>query len=260
MNQHPNSIRPSQDPNLKLLRTPQESHRLKVVLCQPDGSRNVGATCRAMGSMGYSQLYIVGREKAFFNHEQVATMGLNSSHLFEQAHFLPTLESIVADCSIVVGLTRRRGSRRKYFSITPEQLGQRIASTPGNLALLFGNERVGLNDEQLSYCNLACHIPTHPQQPSLNLSHAVQIILYELSKLQEHQSELTALTQTELSQLSGVLIEHMQSMGLTDKLGNQRTQNFLHDILSRATLSQREGQRLLRMFETLRYSHQPEKL
>ncbi|MEM9423386.1 MAG: RNA methyltransferase [Spirochaetota bacterium] len=248
-----------EDPNLKPLHTPQEATRVKVVLCRPDGSRNVGSVCRAMGSMGYSQLYITGREKTFFLRDEVRAMGLKSAHLFEQAHFLPDhpgqsgLPDIIADCSLVVGMTRRRGSRRKYFSITPDQLARRISRTNGPIALLFGNERVGLDDRELSCCNLACHIPTHPQQPSLNLSHSVQIILYELSKLQERNSGLTPLTQDELGKLSAELTEHMIAMGLRDSLGNQRTTIFLRDILGRAGLSERESRRLSRIFRTLRY-------
>ncbi len=243
--------------DLKPLRTPEDARRIRVVLCRPCGSRNVGSVCRAMGSMGYSTLSIVGRAKESFQRSQVAAMGVTSAYLFDEAQFLPTLDSITADCSLVVGLTRRRGSRRKYFSLTPDQLSRRIAHTPGPVALLFGNERVGLNNEELGYCNLACHIPTHPQQPSLNLSHSVQIILYELSKLQNHNSGLSPLSQREVTGLSVQLTQHMRAMGLVDRLGNQLTETFLRDILSRARLSRRESQRLLRMFQTLRYNKVP---
>ncbi|WGK69205.1 RNA methyltransferase [Candidatus Haliotispira prima] len=251
-------VRGLKDSNLKPLCTPEEAERIKVVLCRPDGSRNVGSVCRAMGSMGYSRLYIVGRDKKFFNRGEVGSMGVNSAQLFDNAEFLPGLDRITADCSLVIGLTRRRGSRRKYFSIVPYQLCERVTQTRGRIALLFGNERIGLDDEELRYCNLACHIPTHPQQPSLNLSHAVQIILYELSKLQGHNSGLTPLTQEEVGRLSMELTGDMQAMGLEDRLGNQRTEVFLRDILSRAGLSDREGQRLQRMFHTLRYKQNPE--
>ena len=240
--------------DLQPLCTPEEAARVRIVLCRPAGSRNVGAVCRAMGSMGHSNLYIVGREKGFFNRDDIGAMGLNSAYLFDQAHFIPSLQSILEDCSLVVGLTRRRGSRRKYFSLTPEQLCERIGHTSGSIALLFGNERVGLSDEELIFCNLACHIPTHSKQASLNLSHAVQIILYELSKLQSPVSGLIPLTQSEVWQLSLKLTDDMYAMGLDDKMGNQRTETFLHDILSRATLSPRERDRLLRIFQTLRYS------
>ena len=184
-------------------------------------------------------------------------MGLNSAHLFDSAVFLEpeaSLSQITADCSIVAGLTRRRGGYRKYFSMRPDELRERISSTAGLVALLFGNERSGLSDEELRYCNLACHIPTHPQQPSLNLSHAVQIVLYELSRLQEQTPEQMPLNQVEIGRLSEELCEHMRAMGLHDTLGNQRTELFVRDILSRATLAAREGQRLQRIFQTLRYN------
>ena len=236
----------------------KDNERIKLVLCRPEGSRNVGAVCRAMGSMGFSRLYITGREKGFFEREEVFTMGLNSAHLFDKAVFFDPKESlshITADCSIVAGLTRRRGGYRKYFSLRPDELRERIGCTAGPIALLFGNERSGLSDEELRYCNVACHIPTHPQQPSLNLSHAVQIVLYEFFRLEEQTPEQQMpMNQAEIYRLSEELCEHMRAMGLHDTLGNQRTELFVRDILSRATLAAREGQRLQRIFQTLRYN------
>ena len=248
-------VKPSQ--HVEYLET--ENERVKLVLCAPEGSRNVGAVCRAMGSMGFSRLYITGRNKSFFDREEVFTMGLNSARLFDAAVFLDAapkeaLARITADCSMVAGLTRRRGAHRKYFSLRPSRLRERIGATAGQIALLFGNERSGLSDEELSYCNLACHIPTHPQQASLNLSHAVQIVLYELSQLQGPSGGPEPLTQTEVCDLSRELVQHMQAMGLHDTLGNQRTELFLRDILSRAMLERLEAQRLCRVFQTLRYN------
>lgn len=238
---------------LSPLETPKDSSRIKVVLCQPEGSYNVGSVCRAMRSMGFDQLYITGREKSFFQQSAVELMAVSSYPLFEKARFAPDLSNVVQDCSTVVGLTRRRGSRRKYFSLVPEQLAERISTTEGNIALLFGNERVGLNDEELSYCHLACHIPTHPAQPSLNLSHAVQLILYQISRLQKVESGLTPISYPQTEQLSIELTEDMIAMGVHDHLQNQRTEVFLRDILARAQLSPKEALRLKRIFTTMRY-------
>lgn len=240
-----------EDPNLAVLPTPELAGQLRIVLCRPAGSRNVGSVCRAVRSMGFSQLHITGRAKEDFVRSEVQTMALQSVCVFDNAIFNPDLEPAVRDCSLIIGFTRRRGSRRKYFSALLEQLAERIRQTPGKIAVLFGNERTGLSDQELQCCHLAAHIATHPNHSSLNLSHAVQIVLYELTRTESRTSAFQAVDEQTLTRLSREITDDMNSMGLRDRLGNQRTEIFLKDIFARAALSPAEADRLRRIFQTM---------
>ena len=154
--------------------------RVDVVLARPAGALNVGACCRAMKSMGLKSLILAAPED--MRRDEVFTMALHARDVYENAQVYDNLESALAGTVLSAGITRRRGARRKWFSLLPEELAERAASAvladsagAGRVAVVFGSERDGLSDEELACCNLACHIPSSPDFPSLNLSHAVQL-------------------------------------------------------------------------------------
>ena len=150
--------------------------RIIIVLCRPEGSLNIGAVCRAMENMGLSRLSLVG-DLSGIDDEKVRMMAIHAFPVYRKALRFEKLEDAVAGTVIAAGITRRRGKNRKRVSWLPEQMAKRAVETEGgDIALVFGNEQNGLNDEELAACSEACHIPSHPQNPSLNLSHAVQII------------------------------------------------------------------------------------
>ena len=86
-------------------------------------------------------------------------------------------------CTLSAAVTRRDGKQRKYRIWTAEQFGRRLAERhSGPVAVVFGNEKNGLSDAEMEPCQVAVAIPSAPQFPSLNLSHAVQVVAYEIFK------------------------------------------------------------------------------
>jgi tRNA/rRNA methyltransferase/tRNA (cytidine32/uridine32-2'-O)-methyltransferase len=110
----------------------------------------------------------------------IRARAVHAADIWERAEFFDSLAPALADLSLTVGVTRRRGRRRKQASLTPGELAAWLREKPGSAALVFGNERTGLEDAELDLCNIASHIPASRAFPSLNLSHAVQIYAYEL--------------------------------------------------------------------------------
>ncbi|MDR3114445.1 MAG: RNA methyltransferase, partial [Treponema sp.] len=153
-------------------------HDMVIILSRPQEAGNVGAVCRAMKNMGLSQLRIVAPGR--LDPELIRARAIHAKELWETARRFTSLPQAAADCSLVVGTTRRRGQRRKPVSLSPEALGEYLRDQPGKAALVFGNERTGLEAGELAFCNLASHIPADAAFPSLNLSHAVQIYAYVL--------------------------------------------------------------------------------
>jgi tRNA/rRNA methyltransferase/tRNA (cytidine32/uridine32-2'-O)-methyltransferase len=222
---------------------------VKIVLSRVSDGGNVGAICRCMKNMGLTELRLAEPEPLLL--EKIYTRAVHAYDVWENARIFDSLAQAVADCSIVVGTTRRRGQRRKNVSMTPHDLAvwlaqrQLSAELDAGAAIVFGNERTGLEEAELELCNFASHIPVSEAFPSLNLSHAVQLYTYELFLAMEKQlpvkGEWTPMNQTEISALVGSITDTLANIGFYKNPGREEQSRFLHDLISRAGLSDREG-------------------
>ena len=229
------------------------------MLCRPEEARNVGSVCRAMKNMGFCDLRIVG-QKEDFDERQVRTLALEAFDVWEGAAFFPPsaqgLEAAIADCSIAAGTTRRRGKRRKGISFTPEQLAENLAASgaEAKAAIVFGNERTGLTCEELSACSLSVCIPANPEFASLNLSHAVQVVLYVVARaFGGHTGSYEPVPLARLkSAVSGISAD-ISRIGLYKYAGGEDNAQFLEEIFARAQLSERELRRLESLFHKIAF-------
>jgi tRNA/rRNA methyltransferase len=218
---------------------------VRIVLVRPRDPRNVGAACRAMKSMGITTLGIV--PEGILDPYQARTLAHYAADVLENATIYPRLADAVADAVLVAGTTRRRGKNRKYFTLFPEQLAARIASiSRGTVAVLFGNEDTGLTDEELSLCQLAVTIPASADFPSLNLSHAVQVICYEIfrSRSAGRLTPFSPIEGAELDSLVSVITRSLAHVGFFRQVGPEGMAVFFRDILGRAGLSVNEARRV----------------
>jgi len=198
-----------------------------------------------MKSMGITSLGIVPEE--LLDPTQARTLAHNATDVLEHAMIYSSLADAVTDAVLVAGTTRRRGRNRKYFSVFPEQLGERIASLgAGTVAVLFGNEETGLTDEELSLCHLAVNIPAAAELPSLNLSHAVQIVCYEIFRARSvgHFTPFAPVSVAELDALVSIITRSLKRIGFFHLVGPEQMAVFFKDILGRAGLSVNEAKRL----------------
>jgi len=223
---------------------------IRIILCQVSESGNVGAVCRVMKNMGLSQLRLASPQP--LNTEQILARAVHAEDIWENAQKFDSLAEASADCSVVVGTTRRRGRKRKSVSMTPRALAAWLAEHPGPAAIVFGNERTGLEDPELELCNVASHIPVSEVHPSLNLSHAVQIYAYELFLALEQQlpvkGQWQAMTQGEISELTSSITDTLADLGFYKYPGREEHAGFLRDVISRAGLTDREGRYLKDIF------------
>ncbi|MFI3257468.1 MAG: RNA methyltransferase [Spirochaetales bacterium] len=239
-----------------------ELSQARIVLCRPDESRNIGSVCRAMANMGMSHLRIVGK-KSSYNEEHIKTLAIHASDIWNHAVFYDSLPEAVEDCVIVAGTTRRRGKKRKNALLLPEEFAH-IASliphqdnhTQGLFAVVFGNERTGLTDEELSHCTMGVTIPTDPAFGSLNLSHAVQIIAYTLFR--EYSAQKNAkhpispgyipISLKRVHNATEVITDSLQSIGFFKQAGKEDMCLFWQNILTKAILSEGEATYLEKIF------------
>lgn len=228
---------------------------VRVVLVWPDENRNIGAVCRAMKTMGIRDLAIVPGGRSY-DAGEVAVTAVHAADIFEHARLHDSIESAVADCTLSVAYTRRRGRNRKYSSATPEAVADRIVSDPaGAAALVFGNEEHGLTNEQVDACNIICRIPTDPECPSLNLAQAVQIACYAIFRRESSVSDkgYTPLDATRIDELAEEVDALASLVGYSGDYDRQTNRIFARDLLARATLTPAEGRRLKGLLRKLRY-------
>ena len=158
---------------------PGPETRVRIVLVGTQHPGNIGAAARAMKTMGLSRLALVAPEKPLDDVAYRRSAG--AEDVLGQAPVFATLAEAVADCRLVLGCTAR--SRRVQLEqLEPDQAAGRLlqAATDGEVALVFGRERTGLDNEELQLCHAAVHIPSDPAFSSLNLAAAVQVLSYEL--------------------------------------------------------------------------------
>jgi tRNA/rRNA methyltransferase/tRNA (cytidine32/uridine32-2'-O)-methyltransferase len=218
-----------------------------IILSRPSEPGNVGAVCRAMKNMGLSRLRIAGTAKSALNQEEILARAVHAGDIWEETRFFASLAEAAADCALLVGTTRRRGRRRKHVSMDCRELADWLRNKPGKTALAFGNERTGLEDGELDICNIASHIPVSGDFPSLNLSHAVQIYAYELfSALHDASAEAVKgawipVSREAADALTASVSKTLEGLGFYKHPGRKLQEQFFRDILSRAGLTEGEG-------------------
>ena len=229
-------------------------NNIVVVLDHPDESRNIGAACRAMANGDISELRIVGKIEDY-DIEHIHVLAIHAGGIFDKAKFYNSITEATFDCSLSAGTTRRRGKKRGKL-LLPEEFAKKageITEINGKVAIVFGNERTGLTDEQLDQCTLGVTIPSSDNFGSLNLSHAVQIISYHLfrEKLAETNKVTAGYTPLDLERIDksvGIITDNLQKIGFFKMPGREDMENFWRSILARASLSEGEAQYLEKIF------------
>jgi tRNA/rRNA methyltransferase len=227
--------------------------QLRIVLVQPKEDRNVGSVCRAMKTMGFGSLYIVGDQP--IDRGRAAVTAVHAVDVLDRAVRCATLDEAVGEAVLVAGISRRRGKWRKYFALSPEQLAGRVASIEAGIcALVFGNEASGLTAGELSRCHVAVRIPSSPEFPSLNLSHAVQVITYQIFRRLQGGGDpgtFSPVANRTLDSLISIAVASLANIGFFSQGDPQELGVFLRDIFARAALEKREVERLEGIFRRI---------
>lgn len=149
------------------------------VLVEPKTPGNVGAAARALKTMGFSNLVLVN--PCDINDPEAVWLAHASEDILENARIFDTLQEAVKDIHFVVGTTQReRSFHLPYY--TPPELAKKVMpiSLDHKIAIVFGREKSGLNNNEITLCNAISTIPADTKHPSLNLAQSVMIYSYEL--------------------------------------------------------------------------------
>ena len=157
---------------------------IRVVLVEPSHPGNIGATARAMKTMGLKSLHLVNPSR--FPDPQADWRAAGALDLVKNAVVHPTLKDAIADCGFVAA-TSARDRHIPWKVIDANSFAADVASMAGDskpIAIVFGREDSGLTNEELAVSNVQVRIPSSPEYGSLNLAMSVQVVAYELFKAQ----------------------------------------------------------------------------
>jgi tRNA (cytidine32/uridine32-2'-O)-methyltransferase len=160
---------------------------IRIVLVGTQHPGNIGSAARAMKTMGLANLVLVAPKR--FPDPEALALAAGAADILEQAQVVSTVQEALAGCTYVLG-TSSRERAVLLPELSPRQAARELVdkSTSSPVALLFGPERTGLENEALQLCHARVFIPCNPQYPSLNLASAVQVLSYEI-RLQRLERE-----------------------------------------------------------------------
>ena len=157
--------------------------QLTVILVEPKHPEHVGAAARALKTMGFNHLRLVGEPL----HEAKAATILahGAGDILNAASCHDSLAQAVSDQDFIIGTTAKLRHHRRYC-FEPQALAQNLAAKQGSVqhcALVFGREDRGLANDEIALCDALTRVPLAADYPSLNLAQAVMVYAYALSGL-----------------------------------------------------------------------------
>ena len=206
---------------------------------------NIGAAARAMKNMSLQRLFLV-RPKNFPSAEATARAS-GADDLLSTAQICENLDAALQGCRLVVGASARKRSIM-WPELTPRTCASKILaeSRHGDVALIFGRESSGLSNDELDRCQFLVRIPTNPQYSSLNLSQAVQILVYELyvSCYRDHSRGLDRSSEIATAEMMERFFTHleqtMEEIGFANSRQTIKLRRRLRRLFFRARPDQEE--------------------
>jgi tRNA/rRNA methyltransferase len=216
---------------------------ISIILVRPKFHENIGSVARAMKNMGLNRLILVDGCSPL--HANAYKLASGAEDILERTEEIQTLREAISEMGCVVGTTSRGGKERSPL-LSPEDLVKKLIplSVKNSIGLVFGSEKEGLTNEELSLCHLYVRIPSIESFPSLNLAQAVMVVCYELFQVSiEILKKPIQLAQAEELER---MFEHMEKtlirIGFLDSKHPKRIMRVLRRLLGRSQMDEREVQ------------------
>jgi TrmH family RNA methyltransferase len=231
-----------------LLPPATQLEHLRVVLVATRNPLNLGAAARAMSNFGVLRLRVVNPFELAFREARSAVGP--ASEILADAEQFNTLAHAIADCGLVVGTTAIQGRDLQHpIRQLDEGAGlirEQLASTP--VAIVFGSEKTGLSNDDVSYCHWLTHIPTRTGHLSMNLGQAVAVTLYEIVRgpqTRAFPAAITPATAAELERITTVLLDALSFSGYVTAGAITATEEKARRLVRRMNLNSRDAEVLL---------------
>ncbi len=215
---------------------------VSIVLVRTKTPGNIGAVARCMMNMGLSRLVLVRPPQD--DQGEAMKFAAGAEAVLRDAIRTGTLQDALAGHRLVIGTSRHLGRHRRNIGTPREMAGRIVPLLPRNrIALVFGREVNGLEKEDLALCNEFIAIPSSKAFPSLNLSHAVSIVAYELfiATRAGTASEGRTLAQTgELEAFYQHLQKVLEDSGFLGPHNREHMMTSVRQLFGKSRLEQRD--------------------
>jgi TrmH family RNA methyltransferase len=239
---------------LALLPQNAELDALRVVLVSTRNPLNLGAAARAMSNFEVLRLRVVAPYDHAFREARSAVGA--AADVLASAEEFPTLAAAVADCALVVGTTatQYRDLQHPVYRLDEgvTLVRQQVASAP--VAIVFGSEKTGLSNDDLTHCHWLIHIPTRDEHLSMNLGQAVAVTLYEVSRRSKAVAGVdrpALATAAELERLTKALMDALLTSGYASPASLAATEEKVRRLLRRINVNTRDAELLLGMLRQI---------
>jgi TrmH family RNA methyltransferase len=224
---------------------------LRIVLVSPRNPLNIGAAARAMSNFGFLYMRLVNAYDVAYREAKSA---VKSQYILEQAQTYSSLAEAIAECSLVVGTTAV-GHRDLHIPLYRLETGARLIREhlkSAKAALLFGSEKFGLSNDDISHCHWLMRIPVRNEHASMNLGQAVAICLYELKRdeaaVNQPEYPSPALASAEsLERLTSVFLQLLVEGGYTQERTSESSELKLRRLMRRLRLPDHDAEIMLGM-------------
>lgn len=224
------------------------------VLVEPEVQGNIGATARAMKTCGFKNLILVNTQDQ--RHPEAVWLAHQSEDILDNAVNAKTFDEAIRDKRLVIGTTQRKRNFKFPF-YTPEEVSEKIEDIALNhpVAIVFGRERNGLSNEELTKCHIHSTIQTATSKPALNLSQAVMVYAYTFFKLQNIKGRkytYDVASQEELDQFYQHLQQSLNNVGFVPRDSMDNFTTRFKRLLGRAMAEKRDVRllhKLLQIYE-----------
>jgi len=225
--------------------------RVRVVLVRPDSAVNVGATARVVRNYGLQGLDLVA--PGDWRTVEGWRTAWGAPDVLEEARVFSDLAAALAGSALVVGFTGRRSATVPVLDAR-EVAGDAVAlGEDEKAALVFGPETTGLTRDELALCGRLATIPSHPGQPSLNLSHAVAVAAYEVFRAERRPEPLPRrATHDEKEAMLALLREGLGRTSALPRVNSEEHFREWRALFQRADLTPREVRLLEHMARKMR--------
>lgn len=221
-----------------------DSLPLRIVLSHTSHPGNIGAAARAMKNMGLSELHLVNpceRDYEAYARASGADDVLNTAVVHHD------LRSAINDCGLVFG-TSARQRHVPFIPVEPRACAEQAVATArkgDRVAIVFGSERTGLQNDELALCHHLVTIPTSDVYSSLNIAMAVQVIAYELflamrTDVVVVDRDAPLATAEDLERFYAHLSQVLDGTHFRDHTGNGNLMSRVRRIFNRTQLDQSE--------------------
>lgn len=235
--------------------------RLHVVLVAARNPLNIGAAARAMSNFGFSQLRVVNPYEVSFREAQSA---VGAEKLLKSAEEFRSVAAAVADCTLVVGTTAigNRSPRHPVHLLIAAAGKIRRRLKSGSVALLFGSEKWGLSNEDLSHCHWLLHIPARKEHRSMNMGQAVAVCLYEIARTSvsaDKPERKRRAASERLERLTGLLLDALHESGYINPRSEALAEEKLRRLVRRLHIDVTDAEVLLGMVHKILWKLRLEK-